>query len=58
MSFEDSKNHFGARSLLNFEFIKDGTISDLSSSDLDVLTAKISEKFLMKNNIEYPNIDD
>lgn len=58
MSFEGNENNSGAGSLLNFEFIKDGIISGLSTSEVDVLAGETSEKTFMRNNIEYPNIED
>ena len=41
-----------------FEFIKDGTVTGLSSSELDALAAEITEKTVARNSVEYPNIDD
>ena len=48
----------GGGNLLNFEFIQDGTISGLSSSELDALVTETTEKTVARNSAEYPNIDD
>ena len=48
----------GVDNCLNFKFIKDGTISGLSSSELDVLVVTTTEKALKRNSIKSPNIDN
>lgn len=58
VSSKCNKIYPGERNLFNFELIKDGTINGLSSTELDVLAAVMTEKTLDRNSNKYPDMDN